>query len=338
MNILVTGGTGFIGSHTCVELLENSNNVIIVDNLSNSKKSVIRNIETITGKKVIFYECDILDYNALNTIFQENNIDYVIHFAGLKAVGESNEKPLQYYYTNVSGTINLLNVMKNNKCKDLIFSSSATIYGNTNEIPINEDCQVGEITNPYGRTKLIIENILKDLYNSDNTWNIIILRYFNPIGAHPTGLIGENPNGIPNNLVPYITQVALGKLEFLRIFGNDYETKDGTGVRDYIHVCDLAQGHLCALNKLKENPGLVIYNLGTGVGYSVFEVLHTFEEVVGKKIPFKIEGRRKGDIPISYTNPNKAYKELGFKAKRNLYQMCKDQWNWQINLNSLKDD
>ena len=329
MNILVTGGAGFIGSHTVVELLEKGYNVIIVDNFCNAKKSVIDRIETITGIRPIVYEIDVRDKKELEKVFTYYTIDAVIHFAGLKAVGESTLIPLSYYDNNLTSTLTLLEVMKEHNVKKIVFSSSATVYCEDNIAPFSEDDKVGGTTNPYGTTKYFIENILKDLYKSDRDWNIAILRYFNPIGAHVSGLIGEDPNGIPNNLAPYITQVASGKLEYLRVFGDDYDTKDGTGVRDYIHVCDLAHGHLCALNKLSENPGLVIYNLGTGVGYSVLDVLHAFEAAVGKKIPYKIVERRKGDIAVCYANPAKAYKEMHFKTKRSLDDMCKDQWKWQ---------
>lgn len=329
MNILVTGGAGFIGSHTVVELLEKGYNVIIVDNFCNAKKSVIDRIEAITGIRPIVYNIDVRDKLELSKVFDYYAIDAVIHFAGLKAVGESTLIPLSYYDNNLTSTLTLLEVMKEHNVKKIVFSSSATVYGEDNVAPFSEDDKVGGTTNPYGTTKYFIENILKDLYKSDKDWNIAILRYFNPIGAHASGLIGEDPNGIPNNLAPYITQVASGKLEYLRVFGDDYDTKDGTGVRDYIHVCDLAHGHLCALNKLSENPGLVIYNLGTGVGYSVLDVLHAFEAAVGKKIPYKIVERRKGDIATCYANPTKAYKEMHFKTKRSLDDMCKDQWKWQ---------
>lgn len=329
MNILVTGGAGFIGSHTVVELIENKHNVIIVDNFCNSKKSVIDRIEKITGVRPVLFDIDVRDDEKLSKVFNSYKIDACVHFAGLKAVGESSVIPLDYYDNNIGSTLTLLKVMKKNNVKNLVFSSSATVYGGDNIPPFSEDDNVGGTTNPYGTTKLFIEYILKDLYKSDNSWNIAILRYFNPIGAHKSGLIGESPNGIPNNLAPYISKVASGNLEYLRIFGNDYDTKDGTGVRDYIHVCDLAYGHVCALNKLNENPGLVIYNLGTGVGYSVLDVLRAFEKAVGKDIPYRFEGRRKGDLGICFANPEKAYKEMGFKTKRSLDDMCRDQWRWE---------
>ena len=328
MAILVTGGVGYIGSHTCVELLENSKEIVVIDNLCNSNIKALEKVEEITGKKIKFYENDILDKEALRKIFRENKIDSVIHFAGLKAVGESVEIPLEYYHNNIIGTLALIDVMKEFNCKNLVFSSSATVYGDSKVIPIPEDAPLSA-TNPYGRTKLFIEYILKDLYKSDNSWNIAILRYFNPIGAHPSGLIGEDPNGIPNNLMPYITQVAIGKLDYLRVFGDDYDTHDGTGVRDFIHVCDLAHGHLCALNKLKTNPGLVIYNLGTGKGYSVLDMVKAFEKVNGIKIPYQVTPRRSGDIATCYADPAKAKNEMGFITSKTLDDMCRDSWNWQ---------
>lgn len=328
MAILVTGGVGYIGSHTCVELLENSKEIVVIDNLCNSNIKALEKVEEITGKKIKFYENDILDKEALRKIFRENKIDSVIHFAGLKAVGESVEIPLEYYHNNIIGTLALIDVMKEFNCKNLVFSSSATVYGDSKVIPIPEDAPLSA-TNPYGRTKLFIEYILKDLYKSDNSWNIAILRYFNPIGAHPSGLIGEDPNGIPNNLMPYITQVAIGKLDYLRVFGDDYDTHDGTGVRDFIHVCDLAHGHLCALNKLKTNPGLVIYNLGTGKGYSVLDMVKAFEKVNGIKIPYQVTPRRSGDIATCYADPTKAKNEMGFITSKTLEDMCRDSWKWQ---------
>lgn len=329
MSILVTGGAGYIGTHTCVELLKEDYEVVVIDNLSNAKKEALCRVEKITGKTIRFYQDTVLNEQALEKIFQENQIDCVIHFAGLKAVGESVQQPLQYYENNVKGTISLLKVMQKYNCKNFVFSSSATVYTAENPILIDEDEPLGA-NNPYGRTKLFIEYILKDLYASDPTWNIAILRYFNPIGAHPSGLIGENPSGIPNNLMPYITQVAIGELEFLNVFGNDYDTPDGTGVRDYIHVCDLAYGHICAIHKLDEKPGLVIYNLGTGIGYSVLDIVHTFEKVNHVTIPCHIIERRPGDIAIYYANPNKAEREMHFKTKRTLEDMCRDSWNYQI--------
>ena len=330
MKILVTGGAGYIGSHTCVELLNNGYEVIVLDNFSNSKKEVLDKIKQITNKEVILYEGNMLDANILNKIFEENNIDCVIDFAAYKAVGESVQKPLEYYTNNVTSVLTLLTVMKKFDCKSLVFSSSATVYGDPEIIPITEECRTGGTTNPYGTSKLFVEQILKDLYNSDNEWNICILRYFNPIGAHETGLIGEEPNGIPANLVPYISKVASGKLECLSIFGNDYDTKDGTGVRDYIHVVDLALGHLKAVEKLqKENKGLYIYNLGTGIGYSVLDLVNTFEKVNNIKIKYKITSRRNGDIAICYSDPSKAEKEIGFKAEKNLDDMLKDAWNYE---------
>ena len=330
MKILVTGGAGYIGSHTCVELLNNGYEVIVLDNFSNSKKEVLDKIKQITNKSVKLYEGNMLDANILNKIFEENNIDCVIDFAAYKAVGESVQKPVEYYINNVSSVLTLLTVMKKFDCKSLVFSSSATVYGDPEIIPITEECKTGGTTNPYGTSKLFVEQILKDLYNSDNEWNICILRYFNPIGAHETGLIGEEPNGIPANLVPYISKVASGKLECLSIFGNDYDTKDGTGVRDYIHVVDLALGHLKAVEKLqKENKGLYIYNLGTGIGYSVLDLVNTFEKVNNIKIKYKITSRRNGDIAICYSDPSKAEKEIGFKAEKNLDDMLKDAWNYE---------
>lgn len=335
MRILVTGGAGYIGSHTCVKLLEEGYEVVVVDNLSNSKKESLSRVEKLTNKKVKFYKCDILDKEGLSKVFFENKIDVVIHFAGLKAVGESCRIPLNYYHNNITGTIVLLDVMKEFGCKNIVFSSSATVYGQQDIMPISESAVLQEPTNPYGKTKLFIEYILKDLYSSDNSWNITILRYFNPIGAHESGLIGEDPNGIPNNLVPYITQVAIGKLPCLNIFGDDYPTHDGTGVRDYIHVCDLARGHVCAV---KTNKGFNIYNLGTGTGYSVLDVLKAFNKVVGFEIPYKISPRRDGDIATCYANPEKALKEMNFKTELELDDMARDAWNWQSkNPNGLTD-
>ncbi|MFV0250034.1 MAG: UDP-glucose 4-epimerase GalE [Bacilli bacterium] len=332
MDILVTGGAGYIGSHTCVELLNNNYNVIILDNFSNSKLEVINKIETITNKKVKLYEGDVLDKDFLNKIFLENNITCVIDFAAFKAVGESVSKPIEYYINNVTSVLTLLSVMKEYNCKSLVFSSSATVYGDPKIIPITEESKTGETTNPYGTSKLFVEQILKDLFKSDNKWNICILRYFNPIGAHCSGLIGEEPNGIPANLVPFISKVASKNLEVLSVFGDDYDTLDGTGVRDYIHVVDLAIGHIKALEKLiKEKQGLYIYNLGTGIGYSVLELITTFEKVNGIKIPYKIVERRNGDIASCYSDTTKAYNELGFKAILTLEDMLKDAWNYELN-------
>jgi len=329
MKILVTGGAGYIASHTNLELLEAGYDVVAVDNLSNSSSESIKRVEKLTGKKIKFYENDILDKEALTTIFGQEKIDAVIHFAGLKAVGESCKIPLQYYKNNVAGTVNLLEVMDKFNVKNLVFSSSATVYGDPKTVPITEDFPLSA-TNPYGRTKLMIEEILRDLYAADKEWNIAILRYFNPIGAHESGEIGEDPNGIPNNLVPYIAKVALGVLDNIYVFGNDYDTPDGTGIRDYIHVVDLALGHLKAIEKLTEKPGLVTYNLGTGRGYSVLEVIHNYEKACGKKLPYVITDRRPGDIAVSYADPTKANKELGWKAERDIEQMCRDSYNWQI--------
>ncbi len=328
MSILVTGGAGFIGSHTVVELLENNEDVIVVDNLSNSKKEALNRVEEITGKSLTFYKTDLLNKEELIEVFSNHEIDSVIHFAGFKAVGESVEKPLSYYQNNITGTIYLCEVMKKHNVTDIVFSSSATVYGDPETVPIQEDFPL-TATNPYGRTKLFIEKILRDLHVSDDNWNIALLRYFNPVGAHESGKIGEDPNDIPNNLMPYITQVAVGKLDKLSVFGDDYPTHDGTGVRDYIHVVDLAIGHLKALEKLQSNPGVVTYNLGTGQGYSVLDVVNAFEKASGQDIPYKITGRRPGDIASCYADPTKAEKELGWTAKRDIVEMCKDAWRWQ---------
>lgn len=330
MSVLVTGGLGYIGSHTVVELLNSNKEVIIVDDLSNSKIEVLDAIEKITGKRPKFYKINYLDREKLEEVFKENNtIELVMNFAGFKAVGESVKEPLMYYHNNVTGAIILLETMKKFNVKNFIFSSSATVYGDPEKVPITEDCKIGGTTNPYGTSKLMIEQILQDLYKSDNTWNICILRYFNPIGAHKSGLLGENPNGIPNNLMPYITKVAKGELEILSVYGNDYNTKDGTGVRDYIHVVDLAKGHIKALEKLeKEKSGMYIYNLGTGNGYSVLEIIKNFEEVNNIKVNYKITERRPGDIAECYTDPNKALKELGWKAEYGIRDMCFDSWNY----------
>ncbi len=328
MNILVTGGAGYIGSHTCVELLNANYSVVCIDNLSNSKEESLKRVEKITGKSVKFYKGDIRDKAILDKIFTENKIDAVINFAGLKAVGESCAKPLEYYENNIEGLLVLCFSMREHGVKNLVFSSSATVYGKPKSVPIKEDFALST-SNPYGSTKLFIEYMLKDLYKSDNSWNIAILRYFNPIGAHESGLIGEDPKGIPNNLCPYITQVAVGKREYLGVFGNDYNTHDGTGVRDYIHVVDLAKGHVLAVNKLKENAGLLIVNLGTGQGYSVLDMVKAFEKVTGKPIPYKIMPRRPGDIDECYADPSYAKEVLGFKATKNLEDMCRDAMNWQ---------
>ena len=329
MAILVTGGAGFIGSHTVVELQNAGYDVVVVDNLVNSSRKSLERVEKITGKEVTFYEADINDAAALNEIFEKESIDSVIHFAGLKAVGESVAKPLEYYMNNISGSLTLFDVMRNHGVKNIIFSSSATVYGDPAFVPITEECPKGEITNPYGKTKGMLEEILTDIQKADPEWNVILLRYFNPIGAHESGTIGENPNGVPNNLMPYITQVAVGKLKELGVFGNDYDTHDGTGVRDYIHVVDLAKGHLAALNKLdKEGKGLYIYNLGTGTGYSVLDMVKSFEEITGKKVPYKITQRRPGDIATCYSDTKKAKEELGWEAKKGIKEMCEDSWNF----------
>lgn len=325
--ILVTGGAGFIGSHTCVELINAGYEVVIVDNLSNSKYEAVNRIEKITSKKVKFYEADILDKDALNKIFDENKIEAVIHFAGLKAVGESVSIPLKYYHNNITGTLILCEVMKEHNVKKMVFSSSATVYGNPKTVPIKEDFPLST-TNPYGSTKLMIENILRDLYVSDNEWSIALLRYFNPIGAHESGLLGEDPNGIPNNLVPYIAKVAQGSLEQLSVFGNDYPTHDGTGVRDYIHVVDLSLGHIKALEKVLNSIGADAYNLGTGTGYSVLDVVKAYEEASGVKVNYKIVDRRPGDIAECFADPEKSKKELGWTAKLDIKKMCEDSWNF----------
>lgn len=329
MSILVTGGAGFIGSHTCVELLENGYEVVVVDNLCNASEESLKRVEQITGKKVTFYKGDILDKEFLNQVFEKEEIESCIHFAGLKAVGESVEKPWEYYHNNITGTLVLTEVMKKHGVKKMIFSSSATVYGSPKEIPITEECPKGTCTNPYGWTKSMLEQILTDMQKADPEWNVVLLRYFNPIGAHPTGLMGENPNGVPNNLMPYITQVAIGKLACLGVFGNDYDTPDGTGVRDYIHVVDLAKGHVKALKKLEENGGLSVYNLGTGVGYSVLDIVKNFEEANGVKIPYEIKPRRAGDIATCYSDASKAKRELDWEAEYGILEMCHDSWNWQ---------
>ncbi len=331
MSILVTGGAGYIGSHTVVELLNAGMDVVVIDNLVNSSEESLRRVEKITGKQVKFYKGDIADRQLLDTIFDNEDIESCIHFAGLKAVGESVAKPLEYYDNNIGGSLVLFKAMREHGVKNIIFSSSATVYGNPAFVPITEECPKGEITNPYGRTKGMLEQILTDIQAADNEWNVILLRYFNPIGAHESGMIGENPNGIPNNLMPYITQVAVGKLPRLGVFGSDYDTPDGTCIRDYIHVVDLADGHVKAVAKLRENPGLKIYNLGTGKGSSVLDVIHTFEEATGVKIPYDMKPRRAGDVPVNYCDASKAETELGWVAKKNLYDMCADSWRWQKN-------
>lgn len=329
--ILVTGGAGFIGSHTVVELQNDGRDVVVLDNLSNSSEKSLERVEAITGKKVPFYKADILDREALEEIFSKEDISAVIHFAGLKAVGESVAKPWEYYENNIAGTLNLVDVMRKHGCKNIIFSSSATVYGNPAFIPITEECPKGVCTNPYGWTKSMLEQILSDIQKADNEWNVILLRYFNPIGAHKSGTMGENPNGIPNNLMPYITQVAVGKRDHLNVFGNDYDTPDGTGVRDYIHVVDLALGHVKALKKIEENAGLKIYNLGTGRGYSVLDIVKNFEEATGVKVPYEIAPRRPGDIATCYADASLAKKELGWEAKYGIREMCEDSWRWQKN-------
>lgn len=329
MKVLLTGGLGYIGSHTAVQLLNADYEVVIVDNLSNSNLSVKGKIEKITGKKVVFYKYDMRNERLLRKIFEQNKIDAVIHFAGLKAVGESVQKPIEYYENNLESTINLLKIMREFNVKNLVFSSSATVYGKAEKMPILEDFPTSA-TNPYGRTKLFIEEILKDVYISDNSFNIAILRYFNPVGAHESGLIGENPKGIPNNLMPYITRVSVGELKELSVFGNDYNTQDGTGVRDYIHVVDLAEGHLCALKKLQEKCGYVVYNLGTGHGYSVLEMVEAYNKCCGGKVKYKFAPRRPGDIDECYASPKKAEQELGFKATHTLEDMCSSAYNFQL--------
>lgn len=329
MAILVTGGAGYIGSHTVVELLENGREVVVVDNLCNSSEKSLERVKEITGRDVKFYKADILDKAALEEIFEKESIESVIHFAGLKAVGESVAKPWEYYNNNITGTLVLLEVMKNHGCKNIIFSSSATVYGDPAFVPITEECPKGVCTNPYGWTKSMLEQILTDIQKADKEWNVVILRYFNPIGAHISGKIGENPNGIPNNLMPYITQVAVGKLQQLGVFGDDYDTHDGTGVRDYIHVVDLAKGHVKALRKLEENAGLCLYNLGTGTGYSVLDMVKSFEKANGVPVPYAIKDRRPGDIATCYADASKAKNELGWEAENGIEEMCRDAWRWQ---------
>ena len=329
MAILLPGGAGYIGSHTAVELLKAGKEIVIIDNFSNSKPEVLDKIKQITGKEFKFYELDYLDREKLEKVFEENKIEAVLNFAGYKAVGESVQKPIEYYTNNISGCLILLDVMRKYEVKKFIFSSSATVYGDPEKVPITEESKTGGTTNPYGTTKLFIEQILKDIYVSDNTWDICILRYFNPVGAHESGLIGEEPKGIPNNLMPYVVRVASGQLKELSVFGNDYNTPDGTGVRDYIHVVDLAKGHVAALEKLdKEQNGIYIYNLGTGIGYSVLDMVKAFEKATGKKVPYKIVPRRQGDIATCYAEPKKAREELGWTATKTLEDMCKDSWNY----------
>lgn len=332
MNILVTGGAGYIGSHTCVELLNAGYDVVVVDNYYNSSPKSLERVKELTGKDFKFYECDIRDTKGMDKIFKENKIDAVIHFAGLKAVGESCEKPLEYYDNNIGGTLKLCDVMRNNDCKNIVFSSSATVYGMNNVSPLKETMKTGGTTNPYGTTKYMIEIILEDICKADSEWNVTLLRYFNPIGAHKSGRIGENPNGIPNNLMPYITQVAIGKRPFLSVYGDDYDTADGTGVRDYIHVVDLAEGHVKAVeNILEGQKGVQVFNLGTGVGYSVLDIVKAFSKTYGKELPYKIAPRRPGDLAVCYSDPSKAKEVLGWEAKRGIEEMCEDSWRWQSN-------
>lgn len=338
MRILVTGGAGYIGSHTCVELLNAGYEVVILDNLYNSSKKAVDRIQEITGKSVSFYEDDMLDADALEQLFTKEKIDCVIHFAGLKAVGESVAKPLEYYKNNIQGTLTLVEVMRKHGCKNIIFSSSATVYGDPAFVPITEECPKGTPTNPYGWTKSMLEQILTDLHTADEEWNVILLRYFNPIGAHKSGKIGEDPKGIPNNLLPYVAQVAIGKLECVGVFGNDYDTPDGTGVRDYIHVVDLANGHVKAIDKIKENPGVKVYNLGTGNGYSVLDVIKAFSKACGHDVPYQIKPRRPGDIATCYADASLAKKELGWEAQYGIEEMCADSWKWQsMNPNGYND-
>jgi UDP-glucose 4-epimerase len=329
MNILVTGGAGYIGSHTCIELLRAGHEVIVVDNLVNSKEEAVQRVQEIAGRSLIFHRVDLCDRPALELVFTGASIDAVIHFAALKAVGESVEMPLEYYQNNLTGTLNMLQVMREHGVKNLVFSSSATVYGESNQPPLREDMPRGAAINPYGWTKLMMEQIMEDVHRADPSWNMAMLRYFNPVGAHPSGRIGEDPNGIPNNLLPYVSRVAVGKYPFLRVFGDDYPTRDGTPVRDYIHVVDVAIGHLRALEKLASNPGYVIYNLGTGQGSTVLEVVHAFEKAYGRPIPYRVVERRPGDLPVSYADPSKAQRELGWRTERSLEEICADVWRWQ---------
>ncbi len=328
MNILVTGGAGYIGSHTCLVLQEAGHEIIVVDNLVNSKEESLRRVQELTGKKLIFYKVDLLDRDSLEQVFENHSIQAVIHFAGLKAIGESVHMPLEYFYNNVTGTLSLLKVMKQHKVHDIVFSSTAGVYGEAKTVPITEEFPTS-IINPYSRSKLMIEEILRDLQHAEPDWNMILLRYFNPVGAHPSGRIGEDPNGIPNNLLPYVAQVAVGIHPFLRVWGKDYATPDGTGIRDYIHVMDLAEGHVKALDKLAVKPGVVVYNLGTGRGYSVMEVVRAFEKACGREVPYKVMDRRPGDAAISYADPSKANRELNWYARRTIDEMCADAWRWQ---------
>lgn len=330
MAILVTGGAGFIGSHTCVELLNAGYEIVVVDNYYNANPKSLERVKELTGKDFKSYECDIRDSEGMDKIFKENKIDAVIHFAGLKAVGESCQKPIEYYDNNIGGTLKLCDVMRNNGCKNIVFSSSATVYGTKNVSPLKETMKTGGTTNPYGTTKYMIEIILEDIYKSDNEWNVTLLRYFNPIGAHESGRIGENPSGIPNNLMPYITQVAIGKRPYLSVYGNDYDTPDGTCIRDYIHVVDLADGHVKAVNNILDGKkGVQIFNLGTGKGYSVLDIVKAFSKAYGKELPYKIAPRRPGDLAVCFSDPSKAKEVLGWEAKRGIDDMCRDSWNWQ---------
>ena len=328
MKILVTGGAGYIGSHTCVELLNDGHEVIVIDNFVNSSPESISRVEQITGKKVTLYEGDIRDEKILSRIFEEHTIDFVIHFAGLKAVGESCEKPIEYYNNNLYGTLVLVETMRKHGCKKIVFSSSATVYGTPESLPLSEESKVGGTTNPYGTSKYFQEIMLKDIYASDQEWTVVLLRYFNPVGAHESGMIGEDPKGIPNNLAPFIAKVAIGELKEIGVFGDDYPTPDGTGVRDYIHVVDLAKGHVAAIDKIKES-GVFVYNLGTGIGYSVLDVIHAFEKACGKKLPYAVKPRRAGDIAACYADASKAERELGWKAELGIDEMCSSLWNWQ---------